>query len=259
MRIETIWGCINAVDEGEGPVLLLLHPLALAGEFWRPVIDRYKSSFRVIATDARGHGESKWDGQPFTVEDLAEDAAAVLTHVGERPAHVLGLSMGGCTALALACRRPELVDRLVLADTTADYGPGKHEAWAQRADNAVEKARETQLGFQRDRWFSPAFLDESPEEVARVSEIFVRTDSHAHAAACRALGGYDDSHQLGSIAAPTLVVVGEDDYATPPEMARALHAGIPGSSLEVLPETRHMSLIEHKQVWDRIDSHLRGD
>ena len=258
MKVETSWGTISAIDEGDGPAIVLLHPLAQCGEFWRPLIDELSPQFRVLAPDARGHGASNWNGEPFSVLDMASDVAALLSHAGESAAAVLGMSMGGCTAIALSARRPELVSRLVLADTTADYGPDKEKAWAARALTAVEKPREQQLGFQHDRWFSPHFLEAGSAEVARVSELFLATDSEAHAAASRALGGYNDVALLPTIKAPTLVVVGDEDYATPPDMARALEQGIPGAELEILPETRHLSLIQNRAVWPRVIAHLTG-
>ena len=245
MRLERPWGATHYLDEGSGPLVVLLHPLAASGELWRPFIDELTSDFRVVAPDARGHGASEWDGAPFGVPDLADDVAALVEHLDAGPARVAALSMGGCTTVALAVRHPELVERLVLADTTADYGPGKEEAWGERAEKAVLVPREKQLGFQVDRWFSPGFLESDPAEVDRVSAIFLETDSHAHAAACLALGAYDDSTRLPEIVAPTLVLVGEEDYATPPAMAHALHAGISDSQLQVLPATRHMSLVEN--------------
>jgi 3-oxoadipate enol-lactonase len=255
MRLDTAWGSVTAIDEGSGPLVVLLHPLAQAGEFWRPLVDQLSPRFRVVAPDARGHGGSTWDGEPFTVEDMAADVAGVIEHVGG-PASVVGMSMGGCAAIALAVRRPELVSRLVLADTTADYGPDKESAWEGRAVGAVTKPRAEQLTFQHDRWFSPDFLASDPEELERVSQIFLDTDSTAHAAASRALGSYDDSGVLDRIQAPTLVLVGEEDYATPPAMAEALHAGIAASELHVLPATRHLSLIQNRTIWPRVVEHL---
>jgi 3-oxoadipate enol-lactonase len=242
------------IDEGSGPLVVLLHPLAMAGEFWRPMVEELSPHFRVLAPDARGHGGSSWNGKPFAVEDMAADVALLIEQVGG-PAAVVGMSMGGCTAIALAVRRPDLVSGLVLADTTADYGPDKESAWETRAQNAVEKSRTQQLTFQHERWFSPSFLES--DEVTRVSDIFLATDSEAHAAAARALGAYDDLERLDRITAPTLVVVGEEDYATPPAMAKELHAGIVGSELEVLPETRHLSLIQNRAIWPRIVEHLQ--
>lgn len=256
MNIETAWGTLATIDEGDGPPVLLMHPLAQSGEFWRPLIDELSPRFRVLAPDARGHGESRWNGEPFSIEDLAADAAMLIKSVDSGPAAVLGMSMGGCASIALAIRHPELVSRLILADTTADYGPDKETAWATRAKNAVDQPRSHQLTFQHDRWFSPSFLESDPEEVERVSQVFLATDSTAHAAASLALGSYDDSARLGEITAPTLVLVGDEDYATPPAMAEALGAGIADSEVVVLPQTRHLSLLQNRSVWPRVVEHL---
>ncbi len=256
MKLDVPWGSMSVVDEGEGPLVVLLHSLAQSAELWRPLIDHLSTDHRVVAPDARGHGRSEWDGEPFTVPDLADDVARLIAHLDAGPAGVVGLSMGGSTAIALATRHPESVDRLVLADTTADYGPDKVDSWETRARNAVEKPREDQVSFQYDRWFSPSFVESDPEEARRVADIFVRTDSAAHAAACRALGSFDDSDRLSRIDQPTLILVGEEDYATPPAMAEALHRAIDGSRLEILPKTRHLSLVENKRTWAMIADHL---
>lgn len=235
---------------------LLLHSLAMSGGLWQPLQDRL--SMPSFAMDARGHGESTWDGTPFTVEDLAADAAALIEARADGPVAVAGMSMGGCVALALAGTRPDLVDRLVLADTTADYGPDRMTAWAERADNAIHKPRDKQLAFQVDRWFSPAFAREHPAEVKRVSELFLATDSRAHAQACLALGAFDGTALLPKITASTLVVVGEHDYATPPAMAQALADGIPDARLHVFENARHFSVFEARGGLDLVADFLEG-
>ena len=257
-KLDRPWGTYHYLDEGAGPLVVLLHPLAARGEIWRRLIDELTPSFRVVAPDARGHGASTWDGTQFTVPDLAEDVAALIRHLDSGPAHLVALSMGGCTAVATAVRSPELVGRLVLADTTADYGPRREDAWAERAERAVAVPRDKQLRFQVDRWFSTGFIEQDPAEVARVSEIFMETDSEAHAAACRALGAYSDVSRLGEITAPTLVLVGEDDYATPPPMAQTIHEGVAGSTYLVLYKTRHMSLVENPTARLLAFRHLSG-
>lgn len=242
-----------------GPAVLMLHPLALAGSVWDPVARHLGACHRVVAPDARGHGGSPWNGGDFTVEDLAADAAAIIEALDLGPAHVVGLSMGGSAALVLAATRPDLVDRLVLADTTACYGPDRLEKWAERARNAIEVPRERQLDFQVDRWFAADFRERRPAEVERVGEIFVATDSRAHAAACRALGGLDATALLPRIQAPALVLAGEEDYATPPAMARTIADGIPGARLRILSRTRHLSLIERPDLWPAVADHLAKD
>ncbi|MFC4855445.1 alpha/beta fold hydrolase [Actinophytocola glycyrrhizae] len=235
---------------------LLLHSLAMSGGLWQPLVE--KLTVPAVAMDARGHGESTWDGAPFTVEDLAADAAALIEARADGPVAVAGMSMGGCVAIALAGTRPDLVDRLVLADTTADYGPGRTTAWADRADNAIHKPRDQQLAFQVDRWFSPDFAERNPEEVKRVAELFLATDSRAHAQACLALGAFDGTALLPGITAHTLVLVGEHDYATPPAMAGALAGGIPGARLHVFENARHFSVFEAPGALDLVAGFLEG-
>lgn len=234
--------------------VLLLHSLAMSGQLWRPLADRLDGP--VLAMDARGHGESTWDGSAFTIEDLAADAAALIESRADGPVAVGGMSMGGCVAIALAGSRPELVSKLVLADTTANYGPDRVAAWADRAGKALRVPREKQLAFQRDRWFSPEFVEKEPDEVERVSELFLATDSRAHAQACLALGAFDGLALLPKITAETLVVVGEYDYATPPAMARRLSEGIPDATLKIFDDARHFSLFEAPGALDLVAEFL---
>jgi len=241
----------------DGRPLLLLHPLASAAEIWRPLAQAWGDAGRqVLALDARGHGRSEWDGKPFTVQDMADDAAAVLDELGWRDVGVVGMSMGGCTGQALALARPELVGRLVLADSTSDYGPDRVAQWEQRAVQAETSQRTDLLGFQLTRWFTDAFREQQAAEATRVADVFTVTSAAAHAAACRALGAFSVTDRLGELTVPTLVLVGEEDYATPPPMAEALHAGIAGSRLVVLPAARHLSMIESDTARDEAFRHL---
>jgi 3-oxoadipate enol-lactonase len=257
MRVATARGGFEVTVTGSGGrPLVALHALALSGRLWDPMAAELSGSRAVLAPDARGHGGSDWDRRPFSIADLADDVAAVIESLADGPVDVVGLSMGGSTAILLAQRRPELVARLVLADTTACYGPDRVAQWTERAEKAVGVPRDKQVAFQVDRWFSPSFQQARPDEVRRVSEIFVATNSAAHAAACHAFAGLDAEAGLPDIKAPTLVLVGADDYATPPAMAEVLAAKIPDARLEVLAHTRHLSLIERPELWSLLAAHL---
>jgi 3-oxoadipate enol-lactonase len=259
MTATTPRGEFGVLDVGpqDAPTVLLLHPLASAAELWRPLAEEWSArDRRVLAIDARGHGRSSWDGRPFTVAEMAEDAASVLDELALRDVGVLGVSMGGCTAQALALDRPDLVGSLVLVDSTSSYGPDRVALWEQRAQQAEGSERADLLGFQLTRWFTDAFREAQPDVAARVSEIFTGTTKSAHAAASRALGAFEVTDRLGQITVPTLVLVGEEDYATPPEMSKTLHAGIPDSRLVVLPDARHLSMVESRQARALAEQHL---
>jgi len=241
---------------GEGEPLVLLHPLALSGEVWGPFAERLAERFDVISPDARGHGDSGWAGDAFTAADLADDVEALLDGLGLRSAHLLGMSMGGSVALTFAGSRPERVQRLVLADTTAWYGDQAPAVWAERAEKALTTPRARQVPFQVDRWFTEPFRARRPHEVQRVVDVFVRTDSRAHAQAARALGGLDGRELLPAITAPTLSLTGEHDYATPPAMGRHIADHVRSGKAVVLPELRHLSLIEAPGLADLVAAHL---
>lgn len=256
MKVETARGAVAVEAAGSGPDVVLLHSLALSGEIWQGLLAHLSPTFRVCAFDARGHGGSDWDGEPFTVEDLAEDVVATADALGLERFHLVGLSMGGSTAIVVAATHPQRVAQLVLADATANYGPDRVAKWEERAQSVLAKPREEHLAFQLDRWLSPGFLAAHPEEAERLSAIFVRTEAAAHAAACRALGAFAGDHYVPSISADTLVIVGSEDYATPPAMARALAERLPRATYLELPGVRHMSVVEHAPVWDDVARHL---
>lgn len=257
VRVPTAHGSIRVRRTGRGSRrILCLHPLASSGTFWDRIATGLGQDVTVFAPDARGHGESGWDGAGFTVQDMAGDAADVIEAVGGGPVGVVGMSMGGCVAISLAARRPELVDSLALVDTTSCYGADRAEKWARRAEGARTKRRSDQVGFQLDRWFSADFRATHDPEIDRIVDIFLATDSAAHAAACMALGAFDGTSDLDGIRVPTLVMVGEFDEATPPAMAGVLAAGIPGAALHVVPGVKHLSLIEAPDSWSVLASHL---
>lgn len=233
---------------GERGTVVLLHPLALSGAIWGTFAEDLATNFDVVAPDARGCGDSGWDGNPFRIDDLADDLTALLDALQLRQAHVVGLSMGGSTAIVFAARRPDRVAALVLADTTAWYGPQAPQVWEERARSVLATPRQRQIPFQVERWFTDVFRRRDVPVVNRVVNVFLRTDSVAHAEACRALGAMDSRELLGDIVAPTLVITGVEDAATPPEMGRLVADGVQHGQARTLDGLRHLSLVEAPEL-----------
>ncbi|HZD67078.1 MAG TPA: alpha/beta fold hydrolase [Acidimicrobiales bacterium] len=256
--VDRDWGRLAYVRTGAGPPVVLLHSLALSASMWEPVLGEFAAAHDVVAIDLRGHGASTYDHRPFTVEDMAADVVGLLDDLGIERAHVLGMSMGGSVATVLAAGHPGRVERLVLCDTTAWYGEDAPAQWRARAAAARRRPRELQIPFQVDRWFADGFRRHHPEIVSHVVGIFLRTDPRAHADACLALGGLDARAGLGAVAAPTLVVTGEEDYATPPAMGADLAAGIPSATAAVVAGLRHFAVVESPALRRRILRHLGG-
>jgi len=231
--------------QGGGPRrVALVHSLAMDRQFWHPVVELLAPNASVLTCDCRGHGESDKPAGPYTVELFADDIADVLDHIGWPSALVAGASMGGCISLAFAAAYPARTRALGLIDTTAWYGAEAPKQWAERADKAAHEGMAALVGFQITRWFGDAFRAEHPAVVKESVDIFLRNDVNAYAETCKMLGSCDLRAALPRMRMPTAVVVGEEDYATPVAMAQALHEGIAGSTLTVLPKARHLTPLE---------------
>lgn len=257
--VDTPRGPIAFGRCGEGPAVVLLHPLALSGQVWDQFGARLSAHFTVISPDARGHGHSGWDGAPFSATDLADDLGALLDALGIDTTHLVGMSMGGGIAMTYAGLHPERVGRIVLADTTAWYGPNAVEVWEERARRAVLTPRVRQVSFQSDRWFTESFRAQQPAQLLRVVRTFLATDSRAHAEASRFMGRLDARDVLPTVTAPTLVLTGVEDYATPPEMGLYLADHVQDGKAVILPALRHLSLIERPDLADAVREHLQGE
>jgi pimeloyl-ACP methyl ester carboxylesterase len=240
-------GTISFDDVGAGPPVVLLHAFPLARAMWRPQAEALQDAYRVIAPDLRGFGGSAaFTGAP-SVEQMADDVAALLTDLQVRePVALGGLSMGGYVALAFARRHPGRLRALVLADTKAE------------ADDAEGRAnRDRMIAFARDNP-ARALIDQmlprlvSPETAARRPEVLEEVRATASgqagagiAAALVALRDRPDARpSLAAITVPTLVLVGSDDALTPPARAEALAAAIPGARLVTIPGAGHLSNLE---------------
>lgn len=214
--------------------LVLLHPYPLDATFWNRFRAALDDGRPVLAPDAPGFGAAP--GEPgWTIADAADRVAEQIARgTSDGIADVMGLSMGGYIALALAVRHPQRVAGLVLADTRAGADDAatrhaRHDAMATLASGG----REAYLAGLLTRLVSPAAADDVRDELASAA---ARQRSTALADALLALAERPDRRQeLAGIAAPTLVVVGADDVVTPPSAARELAAGIPGACLAEIP------------------------
>jgi 3-oxoadipate enol-lactonase len=229
---------------GNAPAVALVHSLAMDHRFWDPVAERLGGRATVVTIDARGHGRSGRGSTPYTAERMARDLLEVLDQEKVAQVVVGGASMGGCVALQFAGSHPRRTAGLALIDTTAWYGPTAPKDWEDRALKAVAHGLPSLVDFQKTRWFSDAFRAREPELVQRCIDVFLSNDIEGYVATCRMLGHFDGRSLLGDIRVPTRVLVGDEDYAAPVAMAQAMHEGIAGSRLLVIPGARHLTPLE---------------
>lgn len=238
-----IWGEAGSDKQG-GKRIALVHPLAMNAEFWGSVAELLLPDFEVLALDCRGHGQSDKAAGPYHVEQYADDLADVLDHAGWETSMVAGASMGGCVALAFTTGYPYRVTGLGLFDTTSYYGANAPEVWEERAQKALEGGMSALVDFQKTRWFGEAFHSAQPAIVDEAIKVFLANDVNCYAETCRMLGRCDQRAALSGFAVPTEILVGEEDYATPVEMAQAMADAIANAKMTVLKNARHFSPLE---------------
>ena len=205
-------------SQGSGDPLVVIGGLGLAVSEMRLLIEALATGYRVIAVDNRGAGKSAKPPGPYTIEQMAADTAGALARLDVPRAHVLGISMGGRIAMTLAMDYPELVDHLVLVSTGPRTSRGR---WRIRLGMAISRL--------------PGLRGENPQP------------RHALNAQFQASGRFDGTARLGGISQPTLVIHGRSDRIASVEIAREMHAAIPGSRFVLIKGGHLISLMPHRQ------------
>ena len=241
---------VHAVVDGpeDAPVVVLAGSLGSTLEMWDPQVPALAERFRVVRYDARGHGRSPVPPGSYAVDDLADDAVALLDRLGVERASFVGLSLGGMAAMRLAAREPQRVDRLVLLCTSARLGPAA--GWEERAATVRAHGTGAVAPAVVTRWLTDDLRAADPALVQRLEAMVAGTPSEGYAACCDAILAMDLRDDLRRIVAPTLAIAGADDPATPPEHLRDIADAVPGAQLLVLPSAAHLANLEQVAALD---------
>lgn len=224
------------------PPVVLLGSLGSDRSMWTPQITALSPIANVVAVDHRGHGKSPVVDGPYTVADLGGDVVALLDSLGLDSVHFVGLSLGGAVGQWLAAHRPERIRTLTLLCTSAAFTPA--QPWLDRAatvrTDGLASIAESIVG----RWFTPELAERDPELVARHVQMVSGTSDEGYAACCEALATWDGRPDLARIVAPTLVVAGEQDPATPPATMQLIADGIADADFHVVGPGAHLANVE---------------
>lgn len=231
-------------SSGAGEPVLLVMGLGMAATGWWRTIPVLAERLRVLAFDNRGCGRSERPRGPYTLAQMADDAAAVLDAAGEESAHVYGMSMGGMIAQELALRHSPRVRSLVLGASTAG---GRHHVLPDEATLGFVRRRES-MPAEEGVWASvPYNYGRATRErhAERIGEDVVQRlrfplDPVGYRAQLAAAWGHDATNRLGRVVAPTLVLHGSEDRMVPVANGRRLAAAIPAARLEVLEGAGHL-------------------
>jgi 3-oxoadipate enol-lactonase len=240
-------------DSGAGPPVVLIHGYPFNRTLWNEQVAALSNSYRVIAPDLRGFGESDSSDGPATMDRMARDVVELLDELEISSAVIGGLSMGGYVALAFYKQFPSRVRALVLADTRAqgDSAEAK-QTRAQQAEKALTEGMAGIADAMLQKLLTPETVSKRPEIVKRVRDMMLKTKPAGTAAALLGMAERDDqTPSLSSITAPTLILVGVEDAITPLADSQKMHDAISNSRFVALENAGHVSNLERTEEFNK--------
>ncbi len=237
------------------PVLVLGNSIGTTRAVWDPQAAALGARFRLLRFEYPGHGGSPAPPGPYSIGDLAGGVLALLDDYQIESVSYCGISLGGMVGIWLAAHAPQRITALGLCCTSAYLDL----AWAERAALVRSRGMGPIADQAAGRWFTAAFQQREPATVAAVVASIRDVDPEGYAGCCDAIGGMDQRAALMSISAPTLVIAGAEDPATPPWHGAVIAAGIAGSWLRVIRGASHLANVSQPgEVTAALLSHLTG-
>jgi 3-oxoadipate enol-lactonase len=242
-------GCpiyVEVEGDDDAPALMLSNSLGTNLHMWDEQAGDFAEHFRLIRYDRRGHGQSGVPQGPYSMERFGRDVIAVLDALDIERTSWCGLSMGGMVGQWLGANAPDRVDKLVLSNTNfyyADKAP-----WQDRIKFVSEKGLDALVDANMQRWFTEDFRKKAPQTMARMKAMFVATKVPGYVASCEAIRDMDFRSSNARISAPTMVIVGAKDPATPPSAGEAVAKQIRGARVVSL-DAAHISNMEQPQAY----------
>jgi len=223
------------------PVVMLSNSLGADLAMWDPQLPALAQRYRVLRYDTRGHGQSGAPRGPYTTEQLARDALALLDTLAISRVRFCGLSMGGVIGQQLGLHAAKRLERLVLASTAAKIGTD--QTWKARIDAVRNGGIESVADAVLARWFTPNFLTRTPDVVASVRKTMIAADRDGYIGCCEAIRDTDLREDVSRIGTPTLIISATHDVSTPPVDGRFLADRISDARYIEL-DAAHVSNIE---------------
>jgi 3-oxoadipate enol-lactonase len=252
MQIKANGITINHRIEGaEGaPWLIFSNSLATNLSMWDDQARALARAYRVLRYDQRGHGATQATPGRYTFELLIADVAALMDALGLGRANFAGLSMGGSTALGLAQKHPERLDRVIICDSPCQSTPTTAQQWQERIAVAEKQGMEALVEPTMARWFPPEIINDNPSYLEKARAMIRSTPAMGFIGCAAALSDHNFAAAVSSVTRPVLFMVGEKDGVTPPAM-RKMHEALPGSRYVELPGAGHISNLDRPQEFTR--------
>jgi 3-oxoadipate enol-lactonase len=241
------------LGDPEKPLVVFSNSLGTDARIWDAVLPHLGDRYRVVLYDKRGHGLSDAPRGPYRIADHAADLLALLDRLGIERFALVGLSVGGMIAQMIAADHPARVAALVLCDTAAKIGDSA--TWDARIEAVEYKGLEPIATSVLERWFTRDYRARETAAMAGWRNMLTRQPPGGYAATRAAIRDADLRARAGTIAAPTLCLVGDQDLSTPPDLVRGTADLIPDSRFAVIPLAGHIPCVEQPDI---LAGHIRG-
>lgn len=238
------------------PLVVLSHSLGADLRMWDPQAGALAARHRVLRYDMRGHGGTAVADGPHTIARLGEDVVRLLDALGVARGSFCGLSIGGMVGMWLGAHARGRVERLVLCNTGARIGT--HESWNARIESVRQGGMRAVAPAVIERWFTAGYRERAPEIVARTLATLEATPVEGYASGCTAVRDADLTAELAAIRAPTLVIAGAFDPATPPVLGRLVADAIPGARYVELAAAHISNLKAAEEFTAAVSSFVGG-
>jgi 3-oxoadipate enol-lactonase len=211
----------------DAETMVLVNSLGSDLHIWDKVVPAFEQKYRVLRYDVRGHGLSSTSTRPYTIAQLGAELLGLFDGAEVGQAHVCGVSLGGMLGIWMGIHHPKRAGRLILANTAARIGT--REGWDERIAAVRGGGMAPIAQLMPGRWFTERYRQEHPLEMEQICRMIEGTSSEGYIGCCEVLRDADLRGDLGRIDAPSLVIAGSADPATPPAGCRALHAALRNS------------------------------
>ncbi|WP_035780816.1 alpha/beta fold hydrolase [Arthrobacter sp. H14] len=225
-----------------GTNLILGPSLGTSSFVWSKAAALFPQDWNIANYELPGHGPQVAAAGPLTISAVADQVVELADTLKMDTFHYAGISLCGSVGLDLALRYPDRLGSLAVICSGAKIGEA--EAWEERAGQVRKQGTPVLVDGSAKRWFAPGYIERDPDSAARLLHDVSDADNGSYAYLCEALAGFDVRDQLGEVSVPTLVLSGEHDGVTPPELGRSVADGIPGAKYATITDAAHLAPIE---------------
>lgn len=230
----------------DAPVLVLGPSLGTSRMIWGAQVEAFSERFRLLRFELPGHGGSGSPPPPYSIDELGAGVLALLDEHGIETASYCGISLGGMIGMWLAAHAHDRIEALGLVCTSTYMPPADN--WRSRAELVLSSGLEPIVEASLGRWFTPEFAQSAPDVVSAYANELRWTNSAGYAGCCLAIADMDLRADLDLILAPTLVISGVRDPATPPDHGALIADGIAGARLLVVEDAAHLATVSSPEV-----------